>query len=143
MKQKHFIVKIVMEIKNLIKPNDMNYVSKPWGWELWICNNEKYCGKKIFIKQGHHLSYHHHKIKDEVLFIESGKIIFTHDEYGSPQSIEISSGYAYHVKPETIHQMKAIEDTIIFEFSTTHSDEDSYRTTRDLVIAEKIKIQDL
>lgn len=117
----------------LIKPLEMNYVSKPWGWELWITNNEKYCGKKLFIKQGRWLSYHHHNIKDEVLFVESGEMYFTHNEDGVMKTIHVPQGLAFHLKPGIKHQMHAIVDTVIFEFSTTHSDDDSYRTTRDLL----------
>jgi mannose-6-phosphate isomerase-like protein (cupin superfamily) len=120
---------------SILYPLDMKYVSKPWGWELWICNNDRYCGKKLFIKQGHWLSYHHHNVKDEVLFVESGKIWFTHDEFkGQVNSIQLTVGQAFHVRPDVKHQMQAIEDTILFEFSTTHRDEDSIRETRDLVV---------
>lgn len=121
----------------MVRPTEMNFVSKSWGWELWICNNEKYCGKKLFIKQGHNLSYHHHKIKDEVLFVESGRMWFTHDALGQPMAIEMPAGYAFHVTPGVKHQMQAIEDTVLFEFSTQHFDEDSIRTTRDLITAHK------
>lgn len=118
----------------VIYPLEMKYVQKSWGWELWVCNGPKYCGKKLFIKQGHWLSFHHHNIKDEVLFVEQGCIWFTHDEHGDVQSIKLGVGMAFHVKPGVKHQMQAIEDTILFEFSTEHFDEDSYRTTRELVI---------
>jgi mannose-6-phosphate isomerase-like protein (cupin superfamily) len=121
----------------LIVPSEMKFVSKSWGWELWICNNQKYCGKKLFIKQGHHLSYHRHNVKDEVLFVESGRMWFTHSLEGEPQSIEMAAGYAFHVTPGIIHQMQAIEDTVLYEFSTQHFDEDSYRITRDLVTVKK------
>jgi hypothetical protein len=33
--------------------------------------------------------------------------------------------------------MQAIEDTVLYEFSTQHFDEDSYRITRDLVTVKK------
>lgn len=122
-------------IMPIINPLEMNFVPKPWGWELWICNNEKYCGKKLFIKQGYWLSFHHHKIKDEVLFVDSGKIWFTHDENnGVIDSKMLNKGQAFHVRPDIKHQMQAIEDTILFEFSTKHYDEDSIRETRDLVV---------
>lgn len=117
-----------------IKPLDMKYVPKRWGYEVWIYNGEQYCGKKLFIRQGHWLSYHHHNVKDEVLFVESGRIWFTHDESGIPVSYELPVGHAFHVKPGTKHQMQAIEDTVLFEFSTHHEDEDSIRTTLDLVV---------
>jgi quercetin dioxygenase-like cupin family protein len=127
----------------LIMPVDMNYVPKRWGWELWIWNNEKYCGKKLFIKQGHHLSYHSHKLKDEVLYVESGRIIFTHNLNEEIESLEMPAGYAFHVSPGVTHQMQALEDTILLEFSTQHFDEDSYRTTTDLVLGKKTKVEDL
>jgi mannose-6-phosphate isomerase-like protein (cupin superfamily) len=122
-------------MSGLIKPRDMNFVPKRWGWELWICNGEKYCGKKLFIKQGWWLSFHHHEIKDEVLFVESGHVYMT---YGPDaldfSSIEMRQGFAFHVEPGLRHQIQAIEDTMIFEFSTQHFDSDSYRTTLDLVV---------
>src|SRR3989338_8926171 len=40
-------------------------VPKVWGQEQWLVNNEKYCGKKMLIKDGYYCSYHKHKIKDE------------------------------------------------------------------------------
>ncbi len=132
----------------IIYPKDMKYVSKSWGWELHICNNEKYCGKKLFIKQGWWLSFHHHNIKDEVLFVESGVIWFTNDEssfleFPTPahvftESPKLTVGHAFHVVPGVKHQMQAIEDTVLFEFSTQHFDEDSIRTTRDLVFDHSI-----
>jgi hypothetical protein len=104
---------------DLIKPSNMPFVSKRWGWELWICNNDKYCGKKIFIKKGHHLSYHKHEVKDEVLFVESGKMYFTHNaDAPRVSSLEMVPGYATH-----------------------HSDEDSFRETTDLVNAHKYKVE--
>lgn len=117
----------------LITPVMMNFVSKRWGWESWICNNQSYCGKKLFIKQGYWLSYHHHEEKDEVLYVESGLINFTSDIAGSPQTMEMKPGYAFHVIPHLRHQIEAVQDTILFEFSTHHEDSDSYRTTIELV----------
>lgn len=122
-------------VEGIIEPIDMNFVSKSWGYESWIVNNPLYCGKKLFIKQGRWCSYHHHEIKDEVLYIESGKIhmIYEADD-GKPFAVDLSAGYAFHVKPGLKHQMCAIEDTTIIEFSTQHMDSDSYRTSKDLVL---------
>lgn len=122
-------------MSGLIKPVQMNYVPKRWGWELWICNSEKYCGKKLFIKQGKWLSFHHHEIKDEVLFVESGRawITFGPDEQNF-QTLEMTAGFAFHVETGLRHQIHAVEDTIIFEFSTQHFDSDSHRTTTDLLV---------
>lgn len=120
---------------SLITPNSMEYVPKRWGFEIWICNNEKYCGKKLFIRQGKYCSFHWHEIKDEVLFIDSGRIWMNYKEPdGVIQYIEMYAGQAFHVKPGVIHQMHAVEDTMILEFSTQHFDEDSYRETEKLII---------
>ena len=121
-------------MSGLIKPNDMKFVPKSWGYEVHIVNNEKYCGKKLFIRQGKWLSYHYHEIKDEVLFVESGRVYFT---FGSSEqdfrSIEMGPGQAFHVQPGLIHQIQAVEDTMIFEFSTQHFDSDSHRTSLELM----------
>jgi quercetin dioxygenase-like cupin family protein len=117
----------------LIKPSDMPFVSKRWGWELWITNNSNYCGKLIFIKQGHWLSYHHHKEKDEVLYVQNGQIEFTHNMNCKVETIEISEGFAFHVTPTIVHQMYAIKDSLLIEFSTQHFDSDSYRITTERV----------
>ena len=123
-------------MSGLIKPTEMVYVPKDWGYEIWICNSEKYCGKKLFIRQGKFCSFHHHEIKDEVLYIESGRIWMNYSR-GSDSPIyseDMKAGYGFHMTPGMIHQMHAIEDTMILEFSTQHFDEDSYRTTKNLVV---------
>jgi len=121
-------------LSGLIKPDDMKYVPKRWGYEIWICNGEKYCGKKLFLRQGKFCSFHWHDIKDEVLFIESGKIWMNYQRREEEQTcVKMEAGYAFHVTPGLKHQMHAIEDTMILEFSTQHFDEDSYRDTTDLI----------
>lgn len=120
---------------SLISPNDMNYVPKRWGWELWITNTEKYCGKLLFIKQGRYCSFHWHEKKDEVLYVQQGKLWFTYKLPNSEAIMfkKLEVGHAFHVEPFVKHQMEAIEDTLILEFSTQHFDEDSFRETTDLV----------
>lgn len=41
------------------------FVPKDWGWERIIWNDEKYCGKILFIKKGSCISLQYHKLKDE------------------------------------------------------------------------------
>jgi hypothetical protein len=47
-------------------------------------------------------------------------------------------GHAFHVRPGLKHQMQAIEDTYIIEFSTQHFDDDSFRATTDLVVNHEV-----
>ena len=106
------------------------YVSKGWGYEKWIVNKEEYCGKLLFFFKGKRCSWHYHKIKDEVFFVQSGKILV---RYGKDKDISrckeviLERGDTFHVAVGLIHQMQALEDTELFEFSTTHMDEDSHR----------------
>ncbi len=124
--------------------NEYQYVKKSWGEELWICNSDKYCGKKLFIYKDKYCSFHYHKIKDEVLYIESGRIKFRYARLWTDQVFEkeLSPGEAWHVEPGLVHQMEALEDTLIIEFSTQHFDSDSYRITSDKVKAGPYKVVD-
>lgn len=112
-------------------PNaSMKFVPKSWGYELWIVNNEQYCGKILFVKRGQWLSYHFHKIKDEVLYIQTGKARFVVSNYENgdgPKEWTLNEGDAFHVTVNCPHQIEALEDLTIIEFSTQHFDSDSYR----------------
>lgn len=114
--------------------SEMHFVPKTWGWERWIINNDLYCGKILCIEKDNFCSYHYHKIKDEVLYIQSGAIGMYYDLNGSEAKVWLDilyPGQAFHVTPGVIHQMYAIETTHIYEFSTHHEDSDSYRISRD------------
>ena len=108
----------------------MKSVKKGWGHELWIVNKPEYCGKLLFFKKDKRCSWHHHKIKDEVFYLQSGKMIV---KYSDDDDIEkakekiLEPGQNFHIYIGLRHQMIALEDTELFEFSTQHFDEDSYR----------------
>lgn len=105
-------------------------VDKGWGFERWIVNNSKYCGKILFFEKSKKCSWHYHKIKDEVFYIQTGKILvrFSEDDaLESSNSVILEKGDSFHVKPGLRHQMLALEETEMFEFSTEHFEEDSIR----------------
>ena len=109
---------------------DMKHVDKGWGWEKWIVNNEEYCGKLLFFKAGKKCSWHYHVLKDEVFYLQSGKmrVIFSEeDNISKAQEIILEAGQNFHVYRGLRHRMVAIEDSELFEFSTQHFDSDSYR----------------
>lgn len=58
-----------------IQDNRRIFVPKGWGYEDWIVNNEKYCGKELFFKKERRCSFHYHCIKEETFFISSGKLL--------------------------------------------------------------------
>ena len=96
----------------------MNFVPKGWGFEKWIVNNEEYCGKLLYFVKGKRCSWHYHELKDEVFYIQSGKVLV---KYSDEDDIN------FHVYRGLRHQMIALEDTELFEFSTQHFDSDSHR----------------
>ena len=52
-------------------------VEKQWGYELWVHNDEQYCGKLlVFNNAGDHFSMHYHMIKNETWYIQEGAFQF-------------------------------------------------------------------
>lgn len=111
-------------------------VDKEWGYELIIHNDEKYCGKILFIKKGHCISLQFHKKKTETFYLQSGELLCkfsAEEDYISPEEMKIVKMYSGNVKEIPagfIHQVFAIEDSTIIEFSTQHFDDDTYRISK-------------
>jgi len=110
--------------------SEIKFVPKGWGFEKWIVNKEEYCGKLLYFAKDKRCSWHYHKLKDEVFYIQSGKIVVKYsreDDLLNATSVILERGDSFHVSRGLRHQMIALEDTELFEFSTQHFDEDSYR----------------
>ena len=111
----------------------IKFVSKGWGFEKWIVNKPEYCGKLLYFAKGKRCSWHYHEIKDEVFYIQSGKLLVKYSDEDSledAKELVLSKGDNFHVYTGLRHQMIALEDTELFEFSTQHFDEDSYRIVK-------------
>ena len=109
---------------------NMTFVPKGWGFEKWIVNKKEYCGKLLYFVKGKRCSWHYHKLKDEVFYIQSGKlkVLFSDDDdIDKAKEVVLESGDNFHVYAGLRHQMIALADTELFEFSTQHFDSDSYR----------------
>jgi quercetin dioxygenase-like cupin family protein len=68
-----------------------------------------------------------------VFYIQSGKLLVKYsdrDDIDSAQEIVLGPGDNFHVYRGLRHQMRGLEDTELFEFSTQHFDEDSYRIVK-------------
>ncbi len=105
-------------------------VPKGWGREVWIANNELYCGKILEIKKGKRCSLHYHQIKNETFFLRSGRMLVrVKDQIEGElvEEFEMSAGECMDVPIGLVHQMVALEDCELFEFSTQHFDSDSHR----------------
>jgi len=109
---------------------DIKFVEKGWGYEKWIVNKEEYCGKLLFFESGKRCSYHYHKLKDEVFFLQSGELLVKYSDSDSIEDAEeivLTPGQNFYIYPGLRHQMIALKDSELFEFSTQHFDSDSYR----------------
>ena len=110
-------------------------VEKPWGYELIWAQTKDYVGKVLHIKKGHQLSLQYHEVKEETIFVATGKMNFVFEnEAGVLEEILLNPGEAHHIPPGKKHRMIGVEDCDVFEVSTPHlSDivrlQDSYGRT--------------
>jgi quercetin dioxygenase-like cupin family protein len=93
-------------------------VDKPWGYELHWAKTDRYVGKLIHVDKGHALSLQYHNLKDETIYLHSGKLLFEIDVDGTLTQREMLPGERVHIVAKTIHRMTALEDSDIFEVST-------------------------
>lgn len=117
----------VEELASLHAPGNhvdhVKLVTKLWGYEQWLENNEKYCCKILTLKKGYQCSLHYHKIKDEMFLVTSGHMQL---ELGT-QIMHLHAGSYVRIPQNTPHRFAGIEDSIFIEVSTHHEESDSYR----------------
>ena len=126
------------------------FVPKGWGYEDWVVNKPEYCGKALFVKKGKKCSWHYHKLKDETFLLHSGELLLRYFTEAELRELETSGraeeevcllptihhtiilrpGDSFHVPVGMRHQFQAVVDSVLYEFSTQHFDEDSYRVIR-------------
>lgn len=110
-------------------------VEKDWGYELIIHNDEDYCGKILFIKKGCCISLQYHELKKETFYLQSGLLLA---KFSKPEDflnkeikiVKMHPGQVKEIPRKYIHQVFALEDSVIIEFSTQHFDDDTYRLSK-------------
>ena len=114
------------------KKEQSEIVPKGWGSEVIFANNEMYCGKLLRFNKGARFSMHFHMKKDETWYLAEGTIRLNWiDTTDAKKMTEvIREGEVVRNRPGEPHQVEALSDAVIFEVSTTHFDEDSYRVER-------------
>jgi mannose-6-phosphate isomerase-like protein (cupin superfamily) len=106
---------------------------KGWGREVWIANNLLYCGKILEIRKGKRCSLHFHKVKTESFYLRSGRLLIRVQDSANKEPVrefELYEGECMDIPPGLLHQMEALEDSELFEFSTPHFESDSYRLVK-------------
>jgi mannose-6-phosphate isomerase-like protein (cupin superfamily) len=111
----------------------VNIVPKGWGREVWIANSSLYCGKILEIKKGKRCSLHYHELKTESFYLRTGRLhvrINESPDCPEAEEFELNPGDCMDIHPGMVHQMEAIEDAELLEFSTQHFDSDSHRLAK-------------
>ena len=122
-------------------------VDKVWGHELWVYNDEEYCGKLLVFEEAYSkFSMHYHIIKKESWYVQEGQFKFDwiDTEDATLQTTILDVGDSVTIERGQPHQLTALKpNSIIFEVSTEHFNEDSYRiyknTPEDLLCSTDLK----
>jgi mannose-6-phosphate isomerase-like protein (cupin superfamily) len=108
----------------------MEIIKKGWGYEKIIVNNNEYCGKILYFNKHKKCSYHTHILKSETFYLRFGKVLLKiglSDNIEDAKDVVLSSGDKIDIPRGTRHQIIALEESELFEFSTQHFEEDSIR----------------
>ena len=107
--------------------NDETYpktVDKPWGKEIWLELNDKYCYKRIHINAGTQTSYQYHEHKMETNYIISGRAeVWLENSEGVVEKKEMGPDELFTVIPPMKHRVIALTDLILQEVSTPEVDD--------------------
>jgi len=104
--------------------NKGKVVLKPWGKEIWLELNDKYCYKRIHINSGFKTSYQIHNFKLETNFIISGEAeVWLENDDGIVEKFIMNAGDFFTVVPKRKHRVIAITDIILQEVSTPEVDD--------------------
>tara|TARA_Y100000114_G_scaffold29826_1_gene25520 strand:- start:8738 stop:9112 length:375 start_codon:yes stop_codon:yes gene_type:complete len=102
---------------------------KKWGDELWITNNEKYCGKILRFNEGSSFSMHYHVLKEETWCVTKGRLKLEYYDLEKADKLDkiLEEGDVVHLNPCVPHKLTALVESSVFEVSTQHFNDDSYR----------------
>jgi mannose-6-phosphate isomerase-like protein (cupin superfamily) len=99
-------------------------VEKPWGYEVWWAQTDRYAGKLLIVEAGHKLSVQLHRTKDETSYLLAGRMRL----WQGPSADElvertIEPGASWRNEPGVVHTIEAIEDSTVLEVSTPELDD--------------------
>lgn len=111
------------------KKETVEIVNKGWGKEIIFVNNDEYCGKILCFNKDKRFSMHYHLLKKETWYVAKGRLILywidTANGISYTEYLEV--GDVVTNERGAPHQLIALEDSEVFEVSSKHYDEDSYR----------------
>jgi mannose-6-phosphate isomerase len=99
-------------------------VEKPWGHEEIWAETSDYVGKILVVLKGQRLSLQYHRLKEETLYLESGRVRCTTGDADAPLEDRIlEPGDVIHLPPGRRHRFEALEEARLFEVSTPQLDD--------------------
>jgi quercetin dioxygenase-like cupin family protein len=124
----HWPVPINKEVTKS-KKLPVEIVTKGWGKEVIFVNNDEYCGKLLCFEKDKKFSMHYHIKKKETWYVSKGSfiLIWVETDTGTTHTEYLKVGDVITNERGEPHQLIAIEDSEVFEVSTRHYDEDSFR----------------
>jgi mannose-6-phosphate isomerase-like protein (cupin superfamily) len=91
---------------------------KSWGTELLVAELPFATGKVLSMRAGESGPLQYHERKHEAFYLFSGLAQITmHDEAGQLVTVDMVAGESYLIPPQAVHQVKAVEDCVMFEIS--------------------------
>jgi mannose-6-phosphate isomerase len=102
----------------------LRHVPKPWGYEIWWAQTDVYAAKLLSIDAGHRLSLQFHREKDESCYVLSGRVrLIKGPHLDALNQWELAAGACWRNRPNELHTIEAIEDSLVIEASTPHLDD--------------------
>jgi hypothetical protein len=112
------------------KKETIEIVPKGWGKEIIFVNNDEYCGKILCFDKDKKFSMHYHLQKKETWYVAKGQFLlhWIETSNGIMHTEYLNIGDVVTNERGEPHQVVALEDdSQLFEVSTKHYDDDSYR----------------
>lgn len=99
-------------------------VNKPWGKEIWLELNDRYCYKRLYINAGTRTSFQYHNQKHETNYIIEGEAeVWLENNQGAVEKIKMKKDDFFNVIPPRKHRVIALTDLILQEVSTPEVDD--------------------
>ena len=109
--------------EDLYAVNEIKKIEKPWGYEIWWANSEKYAGKFLHINPNSRLSLQYHEIKEETIYVMKGTLSLWESENDKDVKF-LNPGSVYHVSPGKVHRFGAgSESVMLCEVSSPELDD--------------------
>lgn len=110
--------------RNMNNNHKVKTVKKPWGKEIWLELNDRYCYKRIYINAGARTSFQYHNQKRETNYIIFGEAeVWLENDEGIVEKLKMKEGDFFNVAPPKKHRIIATTDIILQEVSTPEVDD--------------------